>query len=995
VSRLAEPRATIVVAAHSDAARLQATVTSALEQTEPSIEVIVAGTPGATLHALEDVADPRLVTVGCAGGTPGALNAGIALARGALVVLLADDGACLDPASVARSAAAFDGFPTCALALPAPPSLTLDPASRPCPSAAHPLLAGLLRGDVPYLGSALFRTGALRGVGGLDATLRSAYALDLFLRLLPGRNVLLLHDGDVRRAPGAATDDDDPRAELAFVLVRALCDHGLDWWGEVLAAANGTARDATAGGDLAALLARSDLPELAPLARAAARGADASARVLIDAAIARGVARGSGSADASPDGTARRQVHEVAALLRRGAGQRRALHDGNRRLAATAPWLASELDATRRSSEEALGTTARILDKLRLRQRVTSYAQRVRSLTRGAAPGTAASSDAARAAIAPGPRRERWLILAAVPVDDIGGGQRSAQLARALVASGARVTYVARFPRAESIDLAIHSDLPGLEVVGWDPAELRRWLDARDEQLRVLVEIPEPEVVALAATSRARGARVVYDKIDNWAACAWAQWYDPTAERAMIMHADDLVGSARLLVRQLARDGRTALLVPNAVDTGLFSPPDGAPLPAPPDLVRGDVTLVYAGSLWGDWFDWRLVAEVAALRPRWSVNLIGDRPARIPGDQPANVHLLGLKPQSSLPGYLAAADACLIPFVPSPLVDAVSPLKAFEYLAMHRPVVATPMPELTGMPYVFTALAGDATVAAIEQAVATPPPVTELEDFRAHNGWRARVDTLRALVARPTISVIVLCYDNRDVIEDCVASLLRARGDARYQVIVVDNGSSDGSLEILERHAARGDVVLHRNLVNGCSSGRNLGVRLSASEIVVFLDSDQRALHPGWLEPALAILRDHAEVGAVGWSGGWFAARGARGTTVEQLADRGATGLGRAGFRTDIAYLATSGLVVPRAVLQRTQGFDEHLDPTCFEDTDLSFQIKDAGYELAFCPALGLDHRPHATTGALASYGDVYRRNERYFLAKWRARPAYFRPASR
>ena len=55
-------------------------------------------------------------------------------------------------------------------------------------------------------------------------------------------------------------------------------------------------------------------------------------------------------------------------------------------------------------------------------------------------------------------------------------------------------------------------------------------------------------------------------------------------------------------------------------------------------------------------------------------------------------------------------------------------------------------------------------------------------------------------------------------------------------------------------------------------------------------------------------------------------------------------------FRSDVAYLATSGFVVPRRVLARTGGFDEFYDPTCFEDTDLSFQVKAAGWRIPGAP---------------------------------------------
>lgn len=250
---------------------------------------------------------------------------------------------------------------------------------------------------------------------------------------------------------------------------------------------------------------------------------------------------------------------------------------------------------------------------------------------------------------------------------------------------------------------------------------------------------------------------------------------------------------------------------------------------------------------------------------------------------------------------------------------------------------------------------------------------------------------LIALASPPTVSVVVLCHDNADIIASCVESLVAHRGRLQYEIAVVDNASSDGSWEWLEERARRGDVIAVRNERNGCSSGRNLGVRVTRGEVVVFLDSDQRALHPAWLDPALDALREHAAIGAIAWNAGWFHPGTGGGTIVDDLPERGMSGpyAGRC-FRTDVAFLATSGFAVPRSVLARTAGFDEFYDPTCFEDTDISFQIKDLGYELAYCPHIAIDHRPHATTGALREYSELYKRNEAYFLAKWRHRPEWF-----
>jgi GT2 family glycosyltransferase len=997
-----EPVVAIVVAppAHDDA--LGAWLRSWLAQTEIPLEVLVVHHgDAASKRALQATDDARVTAIGLPGvGTGARANLALSLARAPYVKLLLGDDAAARSMSLVHEVADLAAHP--------------ENVARAVVPAGAGLIGELLEARAPSLEEALFRSDALRAIGGFDATLSRALAYDLWLRLVRTHRVLVRSEEPRARSWPVPTADGEggaaARAERGFVLVRAVCDLGLDGW----CRAFGAPSDVAAWTALAVRLRRSGLPEVEPLVRAAARRArELGVDFPSDASLARLAREGGASSPSrgpelaapvaaagapetpsSADREEARNVRGLATLVLRGERALAELRSADRRVEDAATWLRHEISSTRRTAQETLGLATRILDKLRLTRRLSAAARAWRAHVFGGRPRRSATvrsgSEGARApAVASGPRRRHWLILAAVPLDDVGGGQRSAQLARALARHGDPVSYVARFPRHESVDLGIVERGSGITVLEWDVNELRRRLQALDDRALVLVELPEREVSDFAIAARASGARVIYDKIDNWAACGWAEWYDPATERALMRTADDRIASAALLVRQLGSGSRTALLVPNAVDRTIFRPENASRERPPEDLVRGDVTLLYVGSLWGEWFDWPLVAQVAERRRRWAVNLIGDPPRTRP-PLPANVHLLGLKPQSALPPYLAAADACWIPFIPSPLVDGVNPLKVYEYLAMHRPVVAAPMRELADVPYVLTASGADATIAAVERARVAAPPVDELESFVAANTWEARVATLVSLCEQPTITVVVLCYDNRDVIEACVDSLLRNRGDARYEVVVVDNGSRDGSLELLGARAARGDIRLVRNTRNGCSSGRNLGMRSTASEVVVFLDSDQRALFPGWLEPALAILAAHREVGAVGWSGGWFRAGRGRGTVVDDLPDRGAGALGSGGFRTDVAYLATSGLVVPRAVLARTRGFDERLDPTCFEDTDLAFQIKDAGFALAYCPAIGVDHRPHATTGALAAYEEVYRRNERYLLDKWRHRPGYF-----
>jgi O-antigen biosynthesis protein len=229
---------------------------------------------------------------------------------------------------------------------------------------------------------------------------------------------------------------------------------------------------------------------------------------------------------------------------------------------------------------------------------------------------------------------------------------------------------------------------------------------------------------------------VVYDLIDDWTAPSLGgDWYRPELESRLASEADVLVASAPDLVHRLdALSGRPATLVPNAVNTAVFSGEVGE---TPDDLADlGTPVIGYHGSLYGDWFDWHALADVAMAHPRGSVVVIGDEPVAHPA-MPGNVRFLGLKPQTALPGYLARFDVGLVPFRVTDVTHAVSPLKAYEYLAMGVPVAAPPLRALAGLdgvhrdPDLVAATASALREGRIDGAAA-----------RRQHSWQARVATL-------------------------------------------------------------------------------------------------------------------------------------------------------------------------------------------------------------------------------------------------------------
>ncbi|MGZ8786179.1 MAG: glycosyltransferase, partial [Acidimicrobiia bacterium] len=330
------------------------------------------------------------------------------------------------------------------------------------------------------------------------------------------------------------------------------------------------------------------------------------------------------------------------------------------------------------------------------------------------------------------------VMLAAVPIHDVGGGSRGSQIAQEAASRNMHVTYLSRFDAAESVDLGLRFIHPRLEEMGIGDFDAESYL-ARDPQgpRIAVVEFPHRDYKPIVEALWNNGFRIVYDLIDDWDdATLGGWWYDHEFVEWLIGHTHVLTASAPSLVRSLReKSGREVIEVPNGVNARIFE--IDANRPVPHDLPAGTGPLFeYHGSLYGNWFDWSAVIGVAQAFPEARIVLIGDRPRKVP-ELPPNVHLLGLKPQGVLPSYLAQADVGLIPFVVSKTTHAVSPLKAFEYLAMGVPVAAPPLEPLEGLVGVYT---NADLVVAVRHALAGSAP--DSETARGLHGWGERLERL-------------------------------------------------------------------------------------------------------------------------------------------------------------------------------------------------------------------------------------------------------------
>jgi glycosyltransferase involved in cell wall biosynthesis len=136
--------------------------------------------------------------------------------------------------------------------------------------------------------------------------------------------------------------------------------------------------------------------------------------------------------------------------------------------------------------------------------------------------------------------------------------------------------------------------------------------------------------------------------------------------------------------------------IPNGVDYDWFQK-EAACAILPKDLAQLKRPLIgYVGHI-AAWTDYDLITEVAKRMPEASFVFVGPLELEERRRQlltSPNIFWLGKKPYAEIPGYIKAFDVCIIPFRQGSIAETTNPVKVFEYFALGKPIVATPMNEL-------------------------------------------------------------------------------------------------------------------------------------------------------------------------------------------------------------------------------------------------------------------------------------------------------------
>ena len=219
----------------------------------------------------------------------------------------------------------------------------------------------------------------------------------------------------------------------------------------------------------------------------------------------------------------------------------------------------------------------------------------------------------------------------------------------------------------------------------------------------------------------------------------------------------------------------------------------------------------------------------------------------------------------------------------------------------------------------------------------------------------------------PPVSIVVCFLDAVAMTARCVDHVRKHTDEDLFELILVDDGSTDPDARQL---ADLPGVRLVRSEENvGFTGAANLGARQATGEFLVFLNNDTE-VEPGWLDALLDAARSGPDVGAVGamllntdgtvqeaggiiWSDGTGMNYG-RGRDAGDPAYR---------YRREVDYCSGACLLVDRRLFETVGGFDECFAPGYYEDTDLCFSLRSQGHVVLYEPGARVVHHEGATFG--------------------------------
>ncbi|WP_248744765.1 glycosyltransferase [Pseudomonas sp. MWU12-2037] len=468
-------------------------------------------------------------------------------------------------------------------------------------------------------------------------------------------------------------------------------------------------------------------------------------------------------------------------------------------------------------------------------------------------------------------------------------------------------------------------------------------------------------------------------------------------EKALMRRADLLVATSTWIEQHGKRENQNVSVIRNAAEYSAFCQ-------APQQVYRDTQNrkiIGYYGAI-AEWFDLQLVKQLAQAFPQHLVLLIGNDTvnAKKTFKGCPNVVMHGEVPYASLPHYLHAMDVCLLPFKVIPLTLATNPVKVYEYLSAGKPVVSVKLPELDQFGHlVNTAENPMEFIAAVQNVLEQlPEPYSarlDRQQFAQTQTWEHRAIALRQAIdslPSPRVSVVVLTYNNLELTQACLNSLVNESHYENLEIIVVDNNSTDETPAFLAEWAkADPDRIIILNQDNkGFAAGNNQGLAAASGDYLVILNNDT-IVTAGWIKGLMRHLIDNNDIGIIGPVTNNIGNEARITTRYTHLSEMHAESARitrqHMGQWFEINTLAFFCVMLPRSSYEQIGGLCEDYGLGFFEDDDYCRRIQHQGIRAACAEDVFVHHHLSASFNKLGAEKKqaLFEKNKAIYESKWGA----------
>jgi len=245
---------------------------------------------------------------------------------------------------------------------------------------------------------------------------------------------------------------------------------------------------------------------------------------------------------------------------------------------------------------------------------------------------------------------------------------------------------------------------------------------------------------------------------------------------------------------------------------------------------------------------------------------------------------------------------------------------------------------------------------------------------------------------RPAVSIVIPTFNHLPLTQQCVRSI-RGASDVPYEVIIVDNGSTDGTASWARGEGLR---VIPNPENYGFPRACNQGIRAAEGDSLLLLNNDTM-VSPGWLTRLLGHAEKDPRAGLVApstnFAGSCQQIEANYNTHEQFLAFAEQCARNNQGMATAVERLIGLCLLIPRGVVQTVGLLDERFGLGNFEDDDYCLRVRMAGFRLLWAQDVFIHHEGHQSFKLLGDgFRDLLERNRRLFQEKWDL-GRYFRPA--